>query len=423
MTDIKIILDELAADNSRLAKEKILKREINNTLLKEVFLAALNPMVNYYQSSIDYFFATINNAKFLSLSVALTQLHNLTNASHEKREFLANIAAQLNSSDRTVLEYIIGRDLKCGVQTSTVNKIWPGLIPTFDVMLAHKDISNIKYPCYGQVKFDGARVHLYWDGIKASAWSRSGKEIKTLGVFDSIMLNLFGNETATLDGELLVVKDGKILDRKTGNGIINKASKGTITQPEADCLRMVAWDIVDFSGIKRYDERLNDLSDKFSQLPKNMTQILMAETSVINTPEEAQKMFEDCIALGHEGAMMKNMDQKWEPKRVKGIGKMKAENVADLIVVDVKEGTGKYQGLIGSLICQTSDGLLEVSVGSGFSDDERKLPFETYIGKIVEVMYNQKITSKGKEKTSLFLPRFLTVRTDKLVANTLDELV
>jgi DNA ligase-1 len=126
---------------------------------------------------------------------------------------------------------------------------------------------------------------------------------------------------------------------------------------------------------------------------------------------------------GKEGTIVKNINHMWVPKRSNELCKLKAIETADLMVVDVIEGTGKYVGMVGALKCKTEDGLLEVNVGSGFSDAERKEFFRFgMINSVIEVLYNEVIKSKGKDKASLFLPRFECVRFDKTVANTLGEL-
>jgi hypothetical protein len=77
---------------------------------------------------------------------------------------------------------------------------------------------------------------------------------------------------------------------------------------------------------------------------------------------------------------------------------------------------------MGSLECETSDGLLSVNV-SGWSDEDRKtLTAANTKGKILTVMYNAIIDSKNKDKKSLFLPRAVEFRFDKKVANKLSEL-
>ena len=53
------------------------------------------------------------------------------------------------------------------------------------------------------------------------------------------------------------------------------------------------------------------------------------------------------------------------------------------------------------------------------SFDEVKKDF---LGKIVEVKYNDIIKSKGKDEMSLFLPRFIKLRDDKDQANSIEEI-
>ena len=118
--------------------------------------------------------------------------------------------------------------------------------------------------------------------------------------------------------------------------------------------------------------------------------------------------------------MIKNMNAVWVPKRTKDLGKMKAEEVADLVIVGIEEGAGKYVGMVGAYVCETSDGKLRVNVGSGLSDNDRANQLK--IGTIISVMYKQKIQDKSGSQASLFLPRLQEVRFDKDVANTFEEL-
>ena len=421
------ILNEIAATPSRNEKEAILRREQNNELLKSVFSAAYNPFINYYIKQIPSVNEYIGGH---SLERAITLLNSFSSRKYTGNAAITELAAILSlcgEDDATVIERIIQRDLRCGCSESTPNKIWPGIVPTFDVCLAHKDISNIKFPCYGQTKFDGLRCHLSLVNGKAVALSRNGKTIELLGVLDNDIGFLI-KEGQTLDGELLCVKDGKILDRKTGNGIGNKAVKGTISKEEAEMIRFCTWDIVDTTSSIPYNKRIEGLLDALPPYyeetsgrktgPAYLNKIWVAETTIINNIEESQAFFEAKLAEGQEGAMMKNMDFKWEPKRVKGVGKMKAEEVKEMRIVDLVEGTGKYKGMLGKFICQSEDGLIETGVGSGLSDEERIEYFSSdMIGRVISVCYNQKIQSKNNPKASLFLPRFVELREDKDIAD------
>jgi len=414
------ILGELGATSSITEKVAILGNEKNNATLKQVFQAAYNPMISYYIKKIP------NNIpkglpSTVLLSQAITSLSVLSSrelTGNAGIQYLTNILNQLHQDDATVIERIIERDLRCGTSDTLASRVWPGLVPTFDVMLAHKDISGIKYPAFAQIKSDGARCHMSLQAGKAVAFSRSGKEIVLRGVFDYALRKMV-NEGETLDGELIAVKDGKVLDRKTGNGIINKAIKGTISEDEAKMLVFASWDIVDFTSTIPYNKRIERLTKMADSKNSN---IWVLQTSIVNNELEATSFFEQCLAACEEGAMIKNTNSFWVPKRSKDIGKMKAEEVADLKIVGLKEGTGKFVGMLGAFECETSDGKLQVNV-AGMSDALRKEFWDVkMIGRVIEVIYNQLITDKKTGMSSLFLPRFHGLREDKFVANTIGEL-
>ena len=90
--------------------------------------------------------------------------------------------------------------------------------------------------------------------------------------------------------------------------------------------------------------------------------------------------------------------------------------VVEVVVgfVGVQPGIGKYEGMIGALLCESEDGVIKVSVGSGLKDDDRLT--DVYTGKIISVKYNERITNKAGEQ-SLFLPIFHQLREDKDVAD------
>lgn len=422
--NILSILNKLAADNSRLYKEAILRQEVNNHLLKVVLVAALDPYINYFQKKIPEYEAgkCVPGLTLVEALVELKQLSHRKVTGQKAINTLGWILQNCSKDDAVVIERIIGRDLKCGVSDSTVNKIWPGLIPTFDVMTCHKDISGINFPAFAQTKMDGARCHLYFDGAEATAFARSGKEFKLHGALNNAadIMMLPGE---TFDGELLFTdSNGKLLDRKTSNGIANKANKGTISEEEASRAVFVVWDIVDFSSKIPYSERLTTLNRRFRDAfqAQFSTNIWMVKNVVVNSEVEAASFYDQERVAGQEGAILKNMHTVWVPKRTKDQGKMKAVEEADLEVIGWEYGTGKNCERMGNLICATSDRKLVVGVGTGFSDEERDQGFTE--GDIVTVRYNEIIKDKKSDTFSLFLPRFIERRFDKKIANKFEEL-
>ena len=139
--------------------------------------------------------------------------------------------------------------------------------------------------------------------------------------------------------------------------------------------------------------------------------------------KEAEDIAKDYMEEGYEGAILKKSDSIWKDGTSKDMLKIKAVLDADLLCVDVEEGSGKYKGKVGALVLETSCGRLRVKVGTGLSDLVRAKPFDYYIGKVIEIQYNEFIKSKSKSTDSLFLPRFVEVREDKNTATSYEEIV
>ena len=270
---------------------------------------------------------------------------------------------------------------------------------------------------------DGMRFNAIVSSSSVAYRSRNGKELDLMGALDADFLSL-GPEDAVYDGELLIMDlNRKPMDRKTGNGILTKFQKGTGTEIEARNIHVVLWDVISLKDFRNghsnaiYEKRLATLRSRVSgsASPK----LHMVETRPVNTMDEAQEFYRVNLDRGEEGIILKDPMGPWEDKRVKHQVKMKAELEADLLVTGFVPGTGKFEGKIGSLICQSIDGSVKVSVGTGLSDDERSLPPCEFQNKIVSIKYNAIISDKKTKQRSLFLPVFIEIRTDKTVPDAL----
>ena len=448
MKSVIEILNELESDNSRLFKVDVLEQNLDNKLLERVLKATLDPYTQYYIRKIpDY---DRGDKEFRNpLEWALDNLDKLSS-----RELTGNIAKQhlvdilenLTASDADVIERVIGGDLRCGVSTSTVNKVYgKGFISTYPCMLAgaynEKNFKHIKYPALVQTKLDGMRANiLMFDDGKVEVRSRNGKLLELHNHFDDYSKSLFYKgatldnlsqfRDGVIDGELVVLsEDGtSVLDRKTGNGILNKAVKGTITKEDAKRVRMIAWDLIPMDDFKighsnvPYFDRLEvlgiRLEEAYNTSPDGDLIKLVPNIPVENI-EQANELFQIALNNGEEGIILKNGDSPWEDKRSKYQVKMKAELEADLLVTAWNEGTGRIEGKMGSVTCVSADGGLEVNVGSGFNDEDREMVAEDIVGKIITVKYNEVIQDKRKSTKSLFLPIYIETRLDKSKADIL----
>jgi len=419
------ILHQLEAASGRLEKEAILKAHATDPVFKEVCRLTLDPLVNFYIKKLPEAGVAREGTDTWTLSEALESIkkHLAT------RELRGNAATThvhrlftcLEPDDREVLRRVLGRNLKCGVSESTVEKTWPDLKLSYPCMLVSplNDKTKIKFPCIAQTKMDGMRFNAICEKGQVSYRTRAGKELDLFGALDDDVRRLAAGLDCVLDGELLMVAGhgGLFTDRKTGNGLLTKFQKGTGTAELAKRVRAVVWDIIPLIYFRTgqcllsYEDRLKLLGAKSSG------HINTAHTYTVTSMEEAQELYQQKLAEGEEGLILKDPKGAWEDKRVKHQFKMKAELEADLRVTGFLPGSGKYEGKIGSLLVESADGKVKSAVGTGLDDEERSCDPSVFIGEIVAVKYNALIEDKKTGQKSLFLPVFIEVRSDKATAD------
>ena len=433
------IIQELKDEPSKNAKIAILKKHEDNELLQRVIVACYSPYVQYYIRKIpEYTPAPESGGGWMCLESALDSLVDLSErrvTGHDAQDHLVRILESVSAEDAYIVERIIKKSMDAGFSESTANKVWKNLVPTYPCLLAkscdEKTIKKMSFPAYSQLKADGMRINVHIiDGV-VSMCGRSGKTVDILGELDADMLAVakhIPEKDIMFDGELVLVEDdGTVMERKKGNGKLNKAIRGKMPADEAARVRIRVWDVISQKAF-RAEKDDTPYSERFETVKKAVAKAKAPKVELIETIEvadigEAQKHFKQMLKRGEEGSLLKSFDHAWEDKRSYGLLKMKAIKDADLEVVDWQEGTGKYEGMLGALVCQSSDGKVEVSIGSGFSDEQRKqYTREATVGRIIEIIYNERITSRDRESDSLFLPRFVELREDKTEANSSKEI-
>lgn len=428
------LFDKLAATSSRLEKESILTGNKNNKTLRLVCFLALDPFTNFYIRKIPKY--STSSSPHITLDQALDKLLALSTRQKTGNagiEYLTEILESLNPDDAKVIERVIEKDLRCGVSEATVNKIWPDLVPTYPCMLAsayeEKLINKMEWPASVQVKLDGMRFNAIVQNGTVEFRSRNGKELNLLGHLESQFLTLAGNDQVVFDGELCVVDDnGKFMPRQKGNGILSKAQKGTLSQQEAARIHATVWDFIPYQDFTKglstmkYSLRLKALVDTLNHKGSSITRVTAVQHYNVGDINQARDIFDDLLSRGEEGIILKNLNSPWEDKRAKHQIKFKGELECDLVVVDWVEGTGKNTGRLGALVLQSSDGVVNVSVGTGFTDEHRDTIDRSVIGRVVAIKYNSRIQDNKTGIESLFLPVFVEIRDDKTQADSSKEI-
>lgn len=420
----KEILDNIANNPSRNYKQHILEVNQADETLKKIFEMALHPLKNYYikknipkykQGEIVY---TIQGALEM-----LSGLLDRTYTGKAAIEYLTMILSGLSPDDADVILRVVKKKLNCGVAVETVNAVWPGLVFKYPCMLCEpyeeKFFKKITGPFYVQTKEDGGRFNAVVRNGTCQFFTRNGNNFLLDSKCEEYFINLSGGENIVFDGELLV--EGKV--RQEGNGKLTKAIRGTITQEEIDNIYFTLWDCIPYRNFYHgkcsvpYETRLGTLEELIMNL--NNPKIKLVETTECSSFNEVLVIYQEKLSQDLEGVVIKSKNGPWENKRVQYQLKMKAELDCDLLCIGTLNGLeGKYENCIGSLVCQSADGLLKVNIGSGLKDADRQR--EDFPGSIIWVKYNNKIL--GDDGFSLFLPIYKGVRVDKDTADKLEDI-
>ncbi|CAL9964397.1 putative DNA ligase (ATP) [Vibrio phage 6E35.1a] len=435
------ILHQLAATTKRTEKEKILKGEVDNELLKRVFELAYSPNVLFNMKKVpEVMRQGVEPEEFEPLAIALERVYQALAVEQLRGKaahtFVEHVLYELNEDDADVLRRVILKDLRTGCTGGTANKVWKKLIPEQPQMLAspykEKLVDAIlKNMAYAELKADGARCFAHVDADNNVTFtSRNGKQYTGLLKIERAIQSM-ESQRFVIDGELVYAPNGldAVEDRSTGNGIVNKASKGTISLAEQADIVFQVWDIIPEDVYFGVSDELN--------MPYRLRKQVLADRAMgvegiepipwdtVHTKEEASAIYNRYVAMDLEGIILKNPEALWENKRSKSLVKYKEVHDGDLEVIEVIEGDKKNKGKMGALLLRSACGRLITKVGSGFSDKQREDIWERrdeVIGMIVEINYNAITKARNKETWSCFLPIFVQFRDDKDVANTLEEM-
>jgi DNA ligase 1 len=440
--DTIIAMRNTASKNDKIA---LLTKIKANDFAKEYLRMMYEPRVNFYMKKIDPMLSVGGRAAVQFDMETLTSLKEWLCTRKESgsraRIMMATIhTAYHNDYERELLELLIGRDAKSGFGASTINKVWKDLITDVPYMRCclPKDAKLDKFPwkigVYSQLKCDGmfANVTHTADGNVTIA-SRSGSPFPLdmfVDVVGAVKTNV--DPGFQMHGELLMYKDGALLPRQLGNGMFNSIQQGGELEP--GCVPVyVAWDIIPENQAKAKNKYRVSYASRFAQLSKEILHsagsganapLQLVTTKVVYSMAEANAHYKEMLEAGFEGTIIKNPEMIWEDTTSKHQVKMKLEAECDLRITGFRPGKGKNEALFGSIIGETSDGLLECAV-SGMPDKMRAQIWADralIVGKIMTVKSNCLMTpSKDGGLYSLFLPRLEEVRLDKKTADTLQR--
>ena len=350
-----------------------------------------------------------------SLSTLVNYLKENISSTDYKKSLVSGFLEYYQEDEEyyNTLKNIIERSPRCGVGITLVNKaIGKEVIDEFCVMLA-KPLKTFPSNAISEPKVDGVRIVLHVDSdCNITMRTRNGELVTG---YDDIV-NQFKEYAQRTSLVRQMVYDGEVVSKNfdaTMEGLFRKGGnkKG----------KFVVWDMLTeyefFNRIcylPQYERkiRLDTILKDNANIRETDCVSVMPYITLISE-EKAYDLHCDYVERGYEGSIIKDANAlySFDTKSRRGYGwqKIKDFHTDDYRIIRVTEGTGKYTGMMGAVFVDV-DGV-DVKVGSGFSDLQRKLIYdnpENYIGSYIEVQYQEK-TKDG----SLRFPSFKRFRHDK----------
>lgn len=419
-------VDEMTESASRLHKQEVLKKYKDDEVIKKYLKIAYDPYV-VFGISTKKLSKSVRPTEWYQAPTVFELFDYLTNhntgtdvdvAACREMLFVANEADPMLES---LLSELICKDLSIGCDAKTINSVIPNLIPQFSCMLAQKyfekpeKLSGKTFAI--TTKLDGFRLIALKDKAgNIKFYSRVGQLVEGLVEIEAELKANFPNDVA-LDGELTISNYFDMPSKdayKAASKIIRlkgDTPKTGLTYRVFDMMTVEEFTSQKCSAI--YDTRRTLLDSYAGKAPHiEVLPVLYRGNDTSKITEFLDKITSE----GGEGCMLNVCDAEYHWTRSWDIMKVKKFDSLDLEVVDIEEGSGRLAGTLGAIHVRYKGGNI-VKVGSGFSDEERKLYFSNpalILNKVVEVKFFEESTNADGTCSLRFPTWCSNIRIDKL---------
>ena len=316
-----------------------------------------------------------------------------------------------------LFDVIVTKNLILGISVLSINKSIPGLIPTFEVMLANSYFDKPEIVEGKEfaltTKIDGGRIIALKENGVVEFYTRAGQKYEGLVDLEEELRNM-PVDNVCFDGEITLL-DPKDL---TSKDQYKQTMKITRKDGEKHDIKMLVFDcmhVLDFKNqtlTPSYKERrkfLDSIFNAFKWTYFTCLPVLYLGSDI----DEINNYLNRAIQDGEEGVMINITDAPYEFKRTNNLLKVKKMKDIDLTIIGYEEGNNQNKGKLGAFIVDYKGH--QVKVGSGFTKELREEVWkhpEDYVGLTASIQYFEE-TNNDKGGLSLRFPVFLDFRYDK----------
>jgi len=297
------------------------------------------------QKTVDYVKEGKNIGK-KNETTAVQQAEAEAQAKHEKQRKKGYVesleAAQAGELD----ELIEGGALPMLAQSylDVLYDMRPGHENDPPIITRTKESKKIKFPALMQPKFDGIRcIAIVKDG-KCTLWSRTRKPIKSV---PHIVATIEANVKSD------IVLDGELYNHMYKNDFEKIVSAVRKDEPSEES-KLVHYHVYDIINDQPANQRIATLA---STVPFQVPLVPVQTFTVADGVEADLEFFYTMRKQGYEGAMIRNMNALYVPKRSMDLQKLKEFNEDEFKIIGIEEGSGKLNGHVGAFNCLTKEGV------------------------------------------------------------------
>lgn len=419
LAKFKQFVDEINAENGRNYKISVLEKYKDDEDIKYLLNFVYNPYITTGISDKKYN-KVIGEHHFVNEHTIIEVLNQLLENNTGKDWIIGwlhdyeNIYIQ-DKELRNLFEKIVTKNLQLGIDSKTINKVIPDLIPEFNVMLANKYFDKPEIVEGKEfvltTKIDGSRIIAMKDHGQVSFWTRQGQKYEGLVDLENELKNI-NDDNFIFDGELVAI------DTDLENTYKNTMKLSRTKDLEKHGLKMLVFDympVMNFLLQKcpiAYSTRRAELSAIFDLNNFKYFELLPMLYKGKDTAKIIDILNEQ-TAAGQEGIMINITDAPYEFKRTNNLLKVKKFQDTELKIIGFEEGINKLTGTLGAFICEYKNNI--VKVGSGLSDEDRAYFWtnkDKYLNKYITVKYFEETYDSKTKLPSLRFPIYLRVRED-----------
>lgn len=406
--------------NSSTDKQLTLKK-LNDPFIRDILYYTYNPLITFGITSKNLMTDDQTSNHLPDLFQLLDNLSERTLTGHSALKTIGNYISNFNTEHQELLKNIIDKNLKIRIDVKSINKVYPNLIPEFNVALASKyDPKRVQIyeGWYASRKLDGVRC-LTWVSKtgQVKSYSRTGNEYFSLQKVHDDLLKL-PYRGVVYDGEI-VSMDSE--GNESFQGCMKEVTRKDRTM---DNPTFILFDILNedvfFKG--EISPKLKERYESLSLLNLHSTNHLkLLKQTLLTSFDQLEELRNEARENKWEGLMIRK-NIPYEGKRSNNLLKLKDFFDAEYKVRGVEFGPFRTIGEDGTEVeLQVVSNIIiehkgyEVSVGSGFSLDQRCYFFlhpEELKNATVTIQYFEETVDKNG-KISLRFPTLKAIYENK----------